>query len=288
MEEETHKIKSIFKWTAISSLILLGLIAFFWAITTIEAGTVGVVKQFGQVTGKTLEPGFHVITPFVDKVVVYNTKKVIYETTSEDKQKGSEANYKDYPVDTNTKDGQQVDVYYTVRFSIDPTMATFVTQNIGSEGALVDKIVKTESRIWARNIPREFEAEELYSGEGAVKVQNKVESILRPVFQENGIILDSVGIREIKFTDQYVQAIESKQIEAVKIETERNKAEQEKFKKDASITNAEAQAQAQKLQRETISAELLQKLLIEKWSGNYPQYLVITEGNDFILPLPNQ
>jgi len=62
--------------------------------------------------------------PIIDKTYIYNTKKVIYETTSEEKQRYSNANYKDYPVDTNTKDGQQVLIYYTIRFSVDPEKVT--------------------------------------------------------------------------------------------------------------------------------------------------------------------
>ncbi|MCB1713264.1 MAG: hypothetical protein KDH96_12575, partial [Candidatus Riesia sp.] len=136
-------------------LAVMGLLTILLTFRTVDAGEVGVVTRFGKVTGRTLEPGAHMVVPFVDGVMTYNTKKVIYETTTAEKQEGSEADYKDFPVDTNTEDGQQVDIFYTVRFSVDPTMAGWVAQNVGSQDALVEKVVKTESRIWARNIPRE-------------------------------------------------------------------------------------------------------------------------------------
>jgi len=246
----------------------------FLGFRQVDSGEVAVVTRFGRVTGRILEPGAHTITPFVEGTLYYNTKKVIYETTAEEKQKGSQADYKDYPVDTNTEDGQRVDIFYTVRFSVDPTKASWVAQNIGSQNALIEKVVKTESRIWARNVPRRYSAEHLYTGNGSQTVQEDIFRALEPTFIENGLILDSVGIREINFTNEYVTAIEAKQIAAVQVETEKNKAEQAKFQKEARITQAEGQAREQELQRSTISETLLQKMWIERWDGVLPTYMM--------------
>lgn len=251
-------------------ILLVNLLGF----RTVESGEVAVVTRLGRVTGRKLDPGAHMITPFIDGTMYYNTKKVIYETTTEEKQKSSQADYKDFPVDTNTEDGQRVDIFYTVRFSVDPTKADWVAQNIGSQEALVEKVVKTESRIWARNIPRRYSADNLYTGNGSQTVQDEIFSSLEKTFIANGLILDSVGIREIQFTGDYVSAIEAKQIQAVKVETEKNIAEQAKYQKEARITQAEAQAKEQELQKTTITDQLLQKLWIERWNGVLPTYMM--------------
>lgn len=250
---------------------ILALISFKKTFIIVNPGTVKVVTRLGYVTGRVLEPGPHFISPFIENVLTYNTKKVIYETTSYEKQQISGADYKDYPVDTNTKDGQQVDIYYTVRFSIDPTKVTWIAQNLGSEMAVVEKIVKAESRVWIRNIVREYEAEQLYTG-NIQEVQYKIESKLRHTFNKNGVILDAVGIREIKFTPQYVNAIEQKQIEAVRVETEKYRADQAKYEKERRITQAEGMAKEQELQRTTLTDQLLKKMWVEKWDGRLPTY----------------
>ena len=250
-------------------LIIVSVIVIGSMIRIVPAGSVHVLTRFGRVTGKVLNPGLNFILPFINNTISYNTKKIIYETTAEAKQVNSRADYIDYPVDTNTKDGQQVNIYYTVRFSVDPQKVSWIANNIGRVDDIVERIVKTESRIWIRNIPREFNAEQLYTG-NVQEVQIRIEEKLEPVYKENGIILDSVGIREIKFAEEYVKAIEAKQIEAVKIEAEKNKAEQAKFQKEARITQAEGQAREQELQRSTITPQLIQKLWIEKWNGQLP------------------
>jgi prohibitin 1 len=268
-------------------IVLVPILVFAASFRTVKSGEVGVVTRFGATTGRVLEPGASFVIPFVESVRYINTKKLTYETTSADKQINSKSDYKDFPVDTNTKDGQQVDIYYTVTFSIDPTKAQWIVERFGSEAAVVEKIVKTQSRIWARNIPRSFEADDLYSGDGSDRAGVEISEKLKGSFEENGIILDSVGIREIKFSEQYVAAIEAKQIEAVRVETEKNRAEQAKFRKEATITEAEAQARAQELQRQTLSGELLNKLWIEKWDGKLPTYVTGESASNLIqLPQP--
>lgn len=266
--------------------LLLILLPTLLGFRTVDAGEIKVVTRFGATTGKILEPGAHFIFPIIEGTKTLTTRNVIYETTTGEKQQGSNADFKDFPVDTNTSDGQRVDIYYTIRFSIDPLKGVSVINTYGSQEALVEKVVKTESRIWTRNIPREFTAETLYSGNGVVEVQNRIEQQLRPTFEANGLVLDSIGIREIEFTAEYIGAIEAKQIEAVRVETEKNIAAQAEFRKEASITEAEAQAQAQQLQRETLTDNLLEKLWIEQWNGILPVYMLGDSGT--LIQIPGQ
>mgnify|MGYP001613036828 CR=1 FL=1 len=102
-----------------------------------------------------------------------------------------------------------------------------------------------------------------------------------PLFQleQNGLILDTVGIREIQFDKSYVEAIKQKQVEQVKIEVEKNVAAQEEYRKQQRITMAEGQAKEQDLQRLTINDALLRKLWIEKWDGKLPTYVGGSDTN---------
>ena len=237
--------------------ILLALVAFVVitglssSMTIIDAGTVGVVKRLGRVTGLVLDPGFHFITPLADRVMVYNTKDIIYETAPIEKQAASRADYIDFPVDTTTEDGQQIDLSYSIRFRIERSEAPRVAQELGDEIAVVEKVVKFHSRILARQIPRSYEASDLYTGDISV-VQEAIAAELRPLFREKGLVLDAFGIREITFSPDYVEAIEQKQIENERVATEEYRAEQAKFRKLATITEAEGEAEAIKIKGEAL------------------------------------
>jgi len=269
----------------ISTTAIVAIAILFSTIYTVKYGTIGVVTRFGEIVGEPAEPGLHIKIPFVDNVLVYRTQKIIYETLSEEiyANTDSHADYQDHAVDTTTKDGQQISLRYTVRFSINPKLVKEVAEKLGTEQEVVEKIVKTDSRIWARNMPRSYSAIDLYTG-NIQEVSEKIAEKLSPLFEENGIMLDEFGIRSITFTDEYVSTIEQKQIEKERITTEEYKAQQESYKKKALITKAEGEAQAQKLQQQTLSKELIQKLYIEKWNGILPQTMAGGDSS-FILDL---
>jgi regulator of protease activity HflC (stomatin/prohibitin superfamily) len=250
----------------------------------VSAGTVKVVTRFGRVTGRMLNPGAHFILPLAEKTITYNTKKVTYEASNQ--PKNSKATYTDFSVDTTTKDGQQIELNYTVRFSIEPKKAGWIANNIGTELDVVEKIVKTDTRIHARNIARGFNAADLYTG-NISEMQKAVEDFLRPIFEENGLLLDEFGVRGITFTDDYISAIEAKQIEKERVITEENIARQEDFRKEARIIKAQGQAEEQRLQRETLTDALLMKMWIEKWDGKVPDIMAGDQGNLlFQIPKP--
>lgn len=250
----------------------------FDSFTTISSGTVGVVRRFGEVK-RVISPGINFKIPIIEDVIVYNTQRVIYETSAYPTE--SNADYTDYPVDTTTKDGQPISIKYSIRFSIDPDKAEWLANNLGNEAEIVEKIVKTDSRIYVRGIAREYEAGDLYTG-NIVAVQDAISEVLVKSFEKNGLILDDFGIRNIEFGPDYVAVIEQKQREKEKVTTEKYIAEQEQYKKQAAITKAEAEAESQKLLQTTITEQILMKMWIEKWNGQLPQ-VVTGEGQDYIL-----
>ena len=230
-------------------LIIVGIVAFFAFIitmasyTTIDYGTIGLVIRFGKIVN-VWEPGLHWKIPFVDRTIVYRTQELVYVTEEQglgiDQESGT---YPDYPTDTTTADGQQISVKYSVRFRIDPEKIRSIANEIGNEAAVVEKVVKFHTRILARNIPKEYEALDLYTG-NILQVQEEFVTQLRPVLAEKGVILEAFGLRMIDFQEEYVQAIEQKQIEAENVTTEKNRAEQAKWKAQSAIEAAKGEAAA--------------------------------------------
>ena len=83
---------------------ILSLAALSDTVVQIEAGTVGVVKRFGNIVG-VFNPGLNFKLPFVDQVVIYRTQEIVYETSENPAE--SRADYRDYEVDTATADGSR-------------------------------------------------------------------------------------------------------------------------------------------------------------------------------------
>jgi regulator of protease activity HflC (stomatin/prohibitin superfamily) len=266
-------------------VVFVVIIVLFNSTAIIDAGTVGVVKRFGRVTGQILDPGLHFIAPFVDRAVVYNTKDIVYESAPVEKQASSRADYKDFPVDTTTEDGQQIDLSYSIRFTIERFEAPRVAQELGDEAAIVEKVVKFHSRILARQIPRSYKASDLYTGDITV-VQEAIADELRPLFLAKGLVLDSFGIREITFSPDYINAIEQKQIEKERVVTEEYRAEQATFRKLATITEAEGEAEAIRIKGEALreSPDMVQLEFVRSLRDPESKVKVMIIPGEAVLP----
>lgn len=298
----------------IAALIVISVIALLDSFTQVEAGTVAVVKQFGQVVG-VFHPGLNWKVPFVQDIVVYRTQEIIYETSAD--PASSRADYTDYEVDTATSDGQQIRARYTVRFRIDPAKATEIVNNLGTEAEVVEKVVKANSRVRVRNILKQYPAKDLYSGNVEL-AQDEIARVLAQDFAKEGLELVFFGLRSIQFTDEYKNAVELKQIEAENIITKQNLAKQAEYEKQRTITQAQAEAERQKLERigiaegeaeairvkaeaeakaimikaqaqaeanrliaASLTPEVISWQAVQAWNGQYP---LVTGGGAYILP----
>lgn len=229
----------------VAALIVFGVIAVRQSYTTVEPGTVALVKRFGGLTGDVFEQGLHWRAPFVDELVVVPTVVLSYETSDDPASSG--ANYKDIPVTAQTVDGQQISIRYTVRFRIPADGAVDIVQKVGLPYAVVENVVKAHSRNLARLLAQNYTAEDLYSGEGIFAYEVAVRDALGTECEKDGIVLDNFLVRKVDFNEEYINAIEQQQIAQEAIETARYNSEAAEYKKQEQIRQAEADAERTKL-----------------------------------------
>lgn len=259
----------------LAALVLLVLAS---ATVQIEAGHVGVVKNFGAVTGTKFNPGLHVKIPIVQTVEVYRTQQVIYETS--DNPESSQATFTDFSVDTMTEDGQRIKVRFTAVLHIDPAMADWVAQNIGTEADVIEKVVKANARSEARNVPKSFKASDLY-GENVYVCQKAIFDKLAPIFAANGVILDEFLLRDIGFDENLAQALEAKQIALEQQVTAARMVDVKTAEADQLIASAKgtAQAEIEKARGQAEAIRVINEQLAR--AGYYNEYLLakgIAEG----------
>lgn len=259
------------------AIIVLAIAFLVQSITIIEAGTVGVVKRLGAVKEE-LAPGLHFIIPLIDEVVIFPTVKKTYEAS--DTPESSQADFPDVIITALTSDGQKIRVGITARFMIQPGRAAWILQNLGTERDYVEKVVKTEIRGSGRRVPTRFASYDLYTKKSYEAQQALFDEIF-PKFQENGLILDELVLRNIIFTDEYARTLEEKQIALENITTEKNKLEQEKIRKEQKIVAAEGDAKSIEIRQAALTKnptiiqwEFVQKLAPNIQWGILPQSAV--------------
>lgn len=262
---------------ALSIFILIGIA--YQAFVVIDAGYVGVVKRLGAVKPKELSEGFHIITPFIDSVEKFDIRlsKVTSDATA------------------SSKDLQVVNTSIAVQYSMTPELMPLTLQKVGTRAVVERTLIDPSILESVKAITALYTAEELITRRDEVKtmIQQKISSFLNESTEEKNLsgllVIANVAITDFDFSSEFNRAIEEK----VRAEQEALKATNEK---DRRVTQAEAQAEEQRLIADALAYEievesvaraeaikreaealadnpqLIQLRLAEKWDGQLPKF----------------
>ena len=237
---------------------LLGLIIFSViadGVVSIPAGHTGVVfsKISGGIQSQTLNPGINFKIPFLETVTQLDTR--IQEQT---------INSKKDPIEALTKDGQTVGIDITVQYKITPENAPKIVQEIGLD--YENKVITPGVRSVVREVITGYDSTELFSQDSRTKAELEILTQLTENYANKFITLEDTLVRDVKFSEKYLDAIEEKKIaeqQIQKSEFERQNAEVQKEKK---IIEAQAEAESIRLTGEALNAspEVIQLQFVEK------------------------
>jgi prohibitin 1 len=235
---------------------VLLLVGFFSSVRQIGTGQVGVVTQYGKVTGRELGEGLAFILPFgLNNVTVYDIK-VQKENVSST---------------AASLDLQDVSSEIVLNYELERGSVSRVHQTIGAN--YVDKIVTPAINEIFKAASSKYTASQLITQRS--KLKSDALSGLQLRLKPFGINVSELSIVDFRFSENFSSAIEEKQVA-------QQNAERAKFNLEAARTDA----QAQKAQSETLTKEFLQKQAIEKWDGKLPTYMGGGESV-FNIPLTN-
>lgn len=186
-------------------------------MVTVDAGTVGVVKRFGDPIG-VLQPGLHFIRPIGDTVTPIAIQRRIV--------KSSET--------AASSDLQVVFAEVTLGYHVDPAYATYILTELNDEA---------ETRVIVPAILEAIKAETAqYEVQALVKnraqVRDGIENRVKARLLSKHIIPEDVSITNFKFSDQYEQSIEQKQVAEQNAEKAKNVLEQVKTEAQQKIAQA--------------------------------------------------
>lgn len=247
-------------WLAISA----GLFICFLSWTTIDAGSIGVVKLFGNPTGQ-LAPGGHLINPLAEVTPVPVQTRIV---------KSSE--------NASSSDLQVVFAEVTLGYHVDPQYATAILVQLNNDA---------ETRVIVPAILESIKAETAkYEVQALIKnraqVRNGIEDRVKARLAPYHIVAETVSITNFAFSTQYEASIEAKQVAEQNAEKAKNDLERIKVQAQQQIAQAEGEAAALRAQREQVTPELLQlrtiEMMKEKWDGVLPQTIV---GGSGALPM---
>lgn len=231
-------------------LIVLGLVSS--SVRQIDAGEVGVVSLFGNVSGRSLNSGLSFVNPLAD-VTEFDVKTQNYTmsaTNDEGEKQGDDA------IRVLTADGLEVVIDLTVLYRVVPADAPKILREIGPD--YTDKIVRPITRTRIRDNAVYYDAVALYSTRRD-EFQSRIYKTIETDFKKRGLMLEQLLIRNIDLPASVKKTIESK-----------INAEQDSQKMQFVLTKERQEAERKRVEAQGIAD--YQKILSTGLSDKQLQY----------------
>ena len=231
-------------------LIVLGLLTS--SVRQIDAGQVGVISLFGNVSDRSLNSGLSFVNPLAT-VTEFDVKTQNY-TMSANSDEGQKQG--DDAIRVLTADGLEVVIDLTVLYRVVPTDAPKILREIGPD--YTDKIVRPITRTRIRDNAVYYDAVALYSTRRD-EFQTRIYKTIDTDFKKRGLMLEQLLIRNIDLPASVKKTIESK-----------INAEQDSQKMQFVLTKERQEAERMRVQAQGIAD--YQKILSTGLSDRQLQY----------------
>ncbi len=245
-------------------LFLLLVVISLTPVVIVDAGERGVLMQFGKVQPRVLDEGIHFIIPIVNTVQKLSVRVQKQESSAE----------------ASSKDLQDVFTDVALNWHIIPEEANAIYQQIGNENLVIEKIINPAVEEVLKAVMAQYTAEEIITKRGQVKAG--VDDSLTTRLANYHIGVDDISLVHVHFSKRFSDAVEAKQI----AEQDAKRAGFITLKTlqqaEAQVNLARGEAEADRVLRENLTPELLQRQAIEKWDGKLP---LIVEDSTKLLDL---
>jgi regulator of protease activity HflC (stomatin/prohibitin superfamily) len=275
-------------------VMVIGAIVLFAGISvlggsfyTIDQGERGVILRNGAVIG-TAEPGLSFKLPFIDRVVKISvqSRAQIYQHVS-----------------TYSRDQQPADVTMSVNYRLPPDQVAKIYAEYGNEQGIVDRLIDRRVYEQMKNVFGQFNAVTAIQDRARLNAETQ-DAVQKAV--QGPVIIESVQIENIDFSQAYEQSIENRMLAEVEVQKLRQNAEREKVQAEITITQANAKASAVRAEAQADAAatrlageaeadairakgaalrdnpSLISLTAAERWNGQLPTTMVPGSAVPFI------
>lgn len=220
---------------------------------TVDQGERGVMLRNGAVTGVS-EPGLGFKMPMVDRVVDIDVRSraQVYEN-----------------VLAYSRDQQVAGLTLSVNYRVPADQVIAVYENYGGVEQLRSRVLDRQVMDESKNVFGRFNAAT------AIQDRSRLVAEIQAAVQEavmGPIIIESVQIENIDFSDAYEQSIEQRMLAEVEVERVRQNAERERVQAEIAVIQAEAAADARVAQA-TAEAEAI------RMQGEAEAYAIQARGD---------
>ena len=256
---------------------LIVLVVLGGSFYTIDAGERGVILRNGKVVG-TAEPGLSFKLPIVDSVreITVQTQARVYEKLM-----------------VYSRDQQSAELYISVNYRLPADQVQTIYTEYGGKDGVMTRLLDRQVPEEVKNVFGRFNA--VTAIQERERLSKEVQEAIQRATTNPVLIVESVQIENIDFSEAYEQSIEQRMLAEVEVQKVQQNAQREKVQAEILVIQAKAEADAKKLQGDAeahaINARgkalrdnpsLVELVQAEKWNGVLPTTMVPGSAVPFI------
>ena len=270
---------SPFKLILTIFVVILAIIFLGSSFVVIPAGHTGVALTFGKVEDTVLQEGLHFKVPFVQKIAVMDNRIVKLDVNTE----------------AFSKDLQTITTVVAVNYHVGKENSQTVYKNVGLnfEEVLITPAVNEVLKA----VTAKYTAVELVSSRAEVSML--LDDGLNEKLNGYGIFINELNIINWDFSEEYINAVEAKQVaeqNLIKTRTEQEQAlvianteaQKRVIAAEAEANEikvlAQANAESNRIITESISELLIKYQTVAKWDGKLPT--VMSGSDNMLIDIP--
>jgi len=278
-DRTTNVSAKLFRLLAAGVGILLLLVLLPSAITYINPGHVGILihRAGGGVDAKPLGPGLHPRNPLLSQIEEY---PVFMQTLV--LGRGTAGTTGNDEINVNSVEGQPISLDVSMSFELEPARVPALYQTFRTDiGTIQHGYVKQAIRQALQEVVGTEPIADVIGPKKADVVdlaQAKLSQRLAPY----GIVVKQFTINELRAPQAVIEAINTKNVMQQQALTAQNELQKNQFQAQgdsikaagrakAILTEAEAQAKANRLLSESLTGTLVQYEMAKRWNGQMPQ-----------------
>ncbi|MBR2605134.1 MAG: prohibitin family protein [Clostridia bacterium] len=266
---------SPFRLVGLILVVVFAVIFLSSSFVVIPAGHTGVALTFGKVEDNVLQEGLHFKVPFVQKIVVVDNRIVKLDVNTE----------------AFSKDLQTITTVVAVNYHVGKESSQTVYKNVGM--GFEDVLITPAVNEVLKAVTAKYTAVELVSSRAEVSML--LDEGLNEKLNNYGIFINELNIINWDFSEEYINAVEAKQVaeqNLIKTRTEQEQAlvianteaQKRVIAAEAEANEikvlAEANAESNRILTESISELLIKYQTVAKWDGKLP---TVMAGSDNML-----
>ena len=270
---------SPFRLVGLILVVVFAVIFLSSSFVVIPAGHTGVALTFGKVEDNVLQEGLHFKVPFVQKIVVVDNRIVKLDVNTE----------------AFSKDLQTINTVVAVNYHVGKESSQTVYKNVGM--GFEDVLITPAVNEVLKAVTAKYTAVELVSSRAEVSML--LDEGLNEKLNNYGIFINELNIINWDFSEEYINAVEAKQVaeqNLIKTRTEQEQAlvianteaQKRVIAAEAEANEikvlAEANAESNRILTESISELLIKYQTVAKWDGKLPT--VMAGSDNMLIDIP--